>query len=404
MITEIFLTMSCLISVVPINNHTGVITTYSSQMFGDEKVFCDSVNYEYPEDGYRDVELKYKVGVTEIDPIVANPFAVYYSTVIQVFFPDFDTYNSNFTIKRTAGNITKISAGYQLNTIDYSNRNTFTSNTGSLGFIDINSNNEFVITTNSAISAAKQINQNYFYLTLQIAYMGGYGEFDRKIDVLDATDIDNDGLINDSIEVYNPKLTVTTSDIPTSDFGNAKEYFNIYAGNNWSLRFMNCYMYAIINSTETGMGVTDRYGESLNDNNGNYNIYEPYNYCYGEYYSDELFDNIIVPNVLNDLIYNKKRTARLLTSSNDKIYDFERKIAFRVRINPNGIINNFHFMKQLSNGQWCDKIPDNQTILYDNSFDVMNDQWREIYYSSKTVVIAISDCWIGEEEDLWPQS
>ena len=101
------------------------------------------------------------------------------------------------------------------------------------------------------------------------------------------------------------------------------------------------------------------------------------------------------------MIYDKKRTARLLTSPNDKIYDFERKIAFRVSMDPENKVSGFHIMKQTSNGQWCDKIRSNVSSLYDESFDVMNDEWCRDIYKSKTAIIAISDCWIGDERDLW---
>ena len=321
MITEIFLTMACLMSVVPASDSTNAHTTYTSQMFGDEKVFCNSINYEYPDDGYRDVELNYKIGVTSIDPIYAEPFTVYYSTVIQVFFPDFDTYDSTFTLTRTSGTITKISAGYILNKPDYSERDSFALSDGSLGFVDINSNNEFVIDTDAAVSAAKERNLDSFYLLLQVAYTAGYGDFQRKVNVIDSTDIDNDGSITDTIEKYNPKLEITTTSLPNSDYGAAKEYYVISQSYNDILIHLNCYMYAIINDVSSGMGVSN--GQVLEPSNASYLFELPYSYCKDYLYSDYLFDTSIVPNLIKDLIYNKKRTARLLNSPNDKIYDFE---------------------------------------------------------------------------------
>ena len=58
-------------------------------------------------------------------------------------------------------------------------------------------------------------------------------------------------------------------------------------------------------------------------------------------------------------------------------------------------------MKQTNTGQWCDKIPDNSSILYDANFDVIKDSWRSDIYTSKTVVLAVSNCWIGRETYLW---
>jgi hypothetical protein len=157
--------------------------------------------------------------------------------------------------------------------------------------------------------------------------------------------------ISENADEYNsPYFTIDVYEsISTSSYGSAPSYYES------SLSSLNCFNYSLrrddgilVLSSQTG--IIDF---------SNIQISESY------------YDNIIIPSVLYTIYQQNLYHARLLTSGYSDIQTYEYRIAFRVGniantsgdyfyTEPDGdgpynLIDDFHFMIQLSDGSWAGK-------------------------------------------------
>src|SRR5690554_614813 len=159
-----------------------------------------------------------------------------------------------------------------------------------------------------------------------------------------------------------PVFSVTyDTNYEQNPYGNANAYQ--YTDN----QDVNCFGYAL--NLEEWIELNDNYG------NG--------------FWDDDIFRNVFIF-VLENKFLSKGFLGRYLFSRLDGVTSFERRIAFRIRINQQGGMNDIHFMMEHNDGTWSHKQGFTPSILLqigDNPD--MNHVWSS--YNSTTLYFSIME-------------
>ncbi|MCI1734692.1 MAG: hypothetical protein LKM30_03045 [Bacilli bacterium] len=130
-----------------------------------------------------------------------------------------------------------------------------------------------------------------------------------------------------------PTFTLTSPEIADSLYGNAGDYYQENSIN------INCFGYA--SGIDSFLQLLFYNGTSVYPNNTNY-------------VDASVYQSVFVPAALSRMAQNNI-DARIISVDNNYIFDYERRIAFRIGNISQETYHDFHFMKQLSNGRWAQK-------------------------------------------------
>lgn len=340
--------LSSLIVFLSLLTITNVGTNYQTSVYGDVYDYIQMSDTTYGQSHLSNCDTSTcKIGYEDMVMGTVR-FTRFHNPVICVSVPAYsvtDIENVSLNVNRISGNIPCVSAYYildndgMLTTEDYYSKNF-------IGFFNV-VDSTFSIDITEAVKNARRSYETNIYISLSsTGQYGGYGELY----------VSNDQSAN------SPK-TIIESSAAVSGNNYGSFVYNYIQPGDTSTQDINCYEYAL--------GI---------------NSLEPFEYYFGEEYSDELYYKIII-NLTKDMVKNGVH-PRIIESHNSPIYSFERRIAFRVGTS-NGRIYGFHFMKQCWNGLWCDKFESNVSTLYLEGENPETIEWGALY-SSRIIYFAIS--------------
>lgn len=346
-----FILACILISGVP---HTEVTTnSYSNIKILKQYVASYYDGYHYVND-YENIMVGYQNYV--VNPSFSENR--YYSCYLKISFPKFEEIeNLSLFLTKKSGDIQRLETSYYIYDLDFT-QEVYTA-TGRVPIV-YSTTNDFKIDLTEAANAALINNQNWFIIQLSMSYSKGYGEF-----------------YCDEDSQYSPFITILSTDTPTSNtYGSALDYQIINAStdtiiNGASTQYdfqRNCYSYACNLDTK-------------------YSTVPALDYFYGYTYSDQLFESSISDNIISGTI-GYGIGCRRIESHDAAIYNFEYRVAMRMKYNSYGIIQGYHFMRQCSDGAWSDKLPTAPTIKRID-FNPTTDDWGN-GYDSKTIYFAVT--------------
>ena len=111
------------------------------------------------------------------------------------------------------------------------------------------------------------------------------------------------------------------------------------------------------------------------------------NYWNGEQYSIQFMEENVIPNFINKTLQLYSILLRPIDSYDSYVYNWEYRIAFRLKINL-GTIDDYHFMRQSNTGSWCDKMMATCSSEHTN-FNPTTDNWP-YGFDSPTYYFAVS--------------
>ena len=340
--------LSSLIAFLSLITITNVGTNYQTRVYGNVYDYIEMSDTTYGQSYLADCNTNTcKIGYENMS--MGNVrFTRFHNPTICVSVPAYSTSDINyvqFDVKKASGTISWVSAYYYVDddgvftSEDYNSRSL-------IGYFRLNDSTFNIDVTEAVKEARRNYETNLFICLSTTMQYGGSGEL---------------YVTGDSSTTSPLTIIDSNAEVSESNYG-PFVYSQIYPGDT-NNQYINCYGYAL------GLSI-DGY----------------FSYFSGETYSDELYCKII-RNLSQDMV-NKGIHPRLIDSYDSPIYYFERRIAFRVGIND-GIIEDFHFMKQCWNGQWCDKMRTSTSTLYPSGENPETIEWNSLY-SSDTIYFAIS--------------
>lgn len=282
-------------------------------------------------------------------------FSREYISFLKVYLPSYDSIiDATFKLYSADYGLSMVSINYY-NSVDY-NSTSMPYPSGSFGIVTL-TNGVIFLDMTSVINSYINIGQTCFYLSISRSYSGVYGEF-----------------YNYSEANFNvaPELIVHTVDLPNNFlYGCALTYTPIYPPSSYDPTnpfYHNCYYYAI-------------------------NYYPDFptttaiNYWNGEQYSIQFMEENVIPNFINKTLQLYSILLRPIDSYDSYVYNWEYRIAFRLKINL-GTIDDYHFMRQSNTGSWCDKMMATCSSEHTN-FNPTTDNWP-YGFDSPTYYFAVS--------------
>lgn len=282
---------------------------------------------------------------------------LYFNSYLKIDFPLVHNISKfDLVLTKASGNLDHILISYYFDDIDFST--TEIKSSGSLPLYNdadiLNIN--LINVANTAIDKGN----NYFYIRLSQSYSDGYSEFYYK----------------DEDDNLNPKIIIETNQLPKSDtYGAASDYIRYYpSSSNFELFKRNCYGNAFnLNDDSSGYYIPNGYSEFIRNK---------------EYSNDLLYK--MADLVIDDAYNNHQIYSRRIDSYDSPIFEFEYRVAMRLRYNENNLVQDFHFLKQTSTWSWDSKFPTDVNDEYVN-FNPTLDEWNMKHnYNSDTVYFAVS--------------
>lgn len=309
-------------------------------------------------ENYFDSSSTHKVGFRRETLYPGFNVDYWYTSVIKVpllLFSSSSIQNATFSLHKSASQMANIQIGTYLN---YNVENADAQNVAYSSWIQtIPAGDNLQLDVTSVAISARQAGLTDFFISLSIAYSGGYAEFTK---------------FSLTSETISPSLSVTFETPLVSDYGSAPAYVPYYGypitgedGNFYTKP--NCYGYAI-NSMEGAV----------------------FDCKEGSTYSAPVFEEV-KNNLLYDLWQDKFMCGRCISSYDSEIFSFEWRIALRLEISDSGVINSFHFIRQTQTGRWASKPSwTGPTTYLDEGVTPETYGWENGRYDSDIAYFAVS--------------
>lgn len=293
--------------------------------------------------------------ILKIGEFYENGYYVDYYSVLRFSLPSFNSQSlstANLTFNKSSGYLSSLEISYAIGNLSFSNTSwTFLTTAYLTG-------NSYTFSVKNIVQSGLQSGVNTFYIKLSssVSYVN---------------------LIGDALYDM-PSLTIYTSESPSSNtYGCASTYTQVSDMEmpssipNHNNQVFNCFGYAIDEWSDITIS---NYVNNMN------NIT-----------TDEGVIQYVIPKVIDIMKNRFDVNARLISSLNSPIYNFERRIAFRQRFGS-GV---FHFLRETSNSQWAEKMgPTSISHLLDEGVNPDNFSWyydSQKYYDSDTYYFAINN-------------